>query len=165
MKRKHKIYSKPKKAFDKQRIEEEAKIMKEFGLKNKREIWKAEARIKKIREKAKGLISAGPERQEVLFNSLRKMGFSVNSIGDVLALEGKDYLKRRLQTILVTKKFTTTPKIARQLIVHKKILINEKTVNSPSYIVPVELEKSISIKEAKKKKEIKNEIPGENVNG
>ena len=41
MKRKHKTYSKPKRPFDKMRIEEEAGIMKEFGLKNKREIWKA----------------------------------------------------------------------------------------------------------------------------
>ena len=46
MKRKHKTYSRPKRPFDKPRIEEEAGIMEEFGLKNKREIWKAEARIK-----------------------------------------------------------------------------------------------------------------------
>jgi len=151
MKRKHKIYSRPKKAFDKQRIEEETGIIKEFGLKNKREIWKAEARIKKIREKAKGLIPAGPEKQEILFDSLRKTGFKVNSIGDVLSLDKKDYLKRRLQTILVTKKFATTPKIARQLIVHKKALVKGKAVSSPSYIVPVGLEGSISIKGAKNK--------------
>ena len=37
MKRKHKTYSRPKRPFDKLRIEEEAKIKKEFGLKNKSE--------------------------------------------------------------------------------------------------------------------------------
>ena len=34
MKRKHKIYSRPKRPFDKVRIDEEAKIKEEFGLKN-----------------------------------------------------------------------------------------------------------------------------------
>ena len=49
MKRKHKIYSRPKRPFEKSRIEEEGKIVDEFGLKNKREIWKAEAKVKIIR--------------------------------------------------------------------------------------------------------------------
>ena len=42
MKRKHKLYSRPKRPFDKQRIDEEAKIKEEFGLKNKKEIWLSE---------------------------------------------------------------------------------------------------------------------------
>ena len=45
MKRKQKKYSKPKRPFDKKRIDEENQLKKEFGLKNKREIWKAEAKI------------------------------------------------------------------------------------------------------------------------
>ena len=56
MKRKHKKYSRPKRPFDKSRIDEEAQIIKDFGLKNKREIWKAEAKVKVMREKAKKLI-------------------------------------------------------------------------------------------------------------
>ena len=51
MKRKHKTYSRPKRPFDKSRIEEEVRIKEEFGLKNKREIWKADAKIKEIRER------------------------------------------------------------------------------------------------------------------
>ena len=81
MKRKHKIYSRPKRPFDKARLDEEAKITKEFGLKNKKEIWKAEAKIKSMREKAKKLISAEYEKQEELFNQLKKIGIDVNSIG------------------------------------------------------------------------------------
>jgi len=159
MKRKHKTYSRPKRPFDKARIEEEAEIIKEFGLKNKREIWKAEARVKSIREKAKKLISAKPEEQQILFNKLNKMGLKVNSISSVLSLNKQDYLKRRIQTIVVLKKLASTPKQARQLIVHKKILIDGKVVNSPSYIVPVEFEDKISLKDKKnpKKKENKGE--------
>lgn len=149
MKRKHKIYSRPKRPFDKVRIEEEGEIIKEFGLKNKREIWKAEAKIKSIREKAKKLISAKTEEQEILFNKLKKIGLNVSSIPSVLSLDKKDYLKRRLQTIVVIKKIASTPKQARQLIVHKKILVNEKVVSIPSYIVPVDLENKITLKNKK----------------
>ncbi len=159
MKRKHKIYSRPKRPFDKVRIQEEGEIVKEFGLKNKREIWRAEAKIKSIREKAKKLISAKPEEQEVLFNKLNKMGLKVNSISTVLSLDKRDYLKRRLQTVVVEKKLATTPKQARQFIVHKKVIVDGRAVNTPSFIVPVELENKITLKKKKpaKKKEEKTE--------
>jgi len=146
MKRKHKSYSRPKRPFNKERIEEERVIKKDFGLKNKKEIWKAEARIKSIREKAKRLISAKPEEQKNLFAHLNKLGLGVNSIADVLSLDKKDYLNRRLQTIIVRKKLTTTPKSARQMITHKKVLIDGRVVDSPSYVVPVEFEDKISLK-------------------
>ena len=152
MKRKHKIYSKPKKPFDKMRIEEEAKIREEFGLKSKREIWKADAKIKSMREKAKKLISASEEEKEAFFKRLQKIGIKVSSISDVLSLDKRDYLKRRLQTVLVEKHMATTPKSARQLITHKKVMINEKSINAPSYIVPVEFEDKITLKKKKEKK-------------
>jgi len=168
MKRKHKTYSKPKRPFDKARIDEEAEIKEEFGLKNKREIWKAEAKIKSIREKAKKLISAKPEEQKILFDKLNKIGIKVDSISSILALTKKDYLKRRLQTIVVNKKLASTSKQARQLIVHRKVLINEKVVSIPSYVVPTDLENKITLRKIKvKKKEVKKideevkEIPKE----
>jgi len=157
MKRKHKTYSKPKRPFDKARIQEEAEIKKEFGLKNKREIWKADAQIKLIREKAKKLISAKEEEKKIFFERLKKIGFNVNSISDVLSLDKKDFLKRRLQTVLVDKKLARTQKSARQLITHKKVLIEGRSINAPSYIVPVNLENKISLKESKKKIKVKEE--------
>jgi len=154
MKRKHKTYSRPKRPFDKARIQEEVKIKEEFGLKNKREIWKADAKIKAIREKAKKLISADESEKTAFFNRLRKIGFKVDSIGDVLSLDKRDYLKRRLQTILVSKGIARTPKSARQLITHKKVLIGGNSINSPSYIVPVDLENKISLKPSREKKKV-----------
>jgi len=151
MKRKHKTYSRPKRPFDKVRITEEAEIKKEFGLKNKREIWKADARIKSIREKAKNLISADETEKRAFFERLKKRGFKVDSISDVLSLDKKDYLKRRLQTVLVDKHLASTVKGARQLITHKKVLIENNSVNSPSYVVPVDLENKITLKPMKVK--------------
>ncbi len=159
MKRKHKQYSRPKRPFEKERIEEEGRIKNQYGLKNKKEIWRAEARISSIRSKAKRLISSGADKQAELFERLRKFGFKVESIADVLSLDKKNYLDRRLQTIVVTKKLASTTKMARQLITHKKVLVNGKAINSPSYLVSVELEDKISVKKLKpKKKPVKEEI-------
>jgi small subunit ribosomal protein S4 len=157
MKRKHKKYSRPKRPFDKTRIDEEGEIKKEYGLKNKKEIWRAEARIKVMREKAKKLIGAKSDEQKVLFDRLKKIGLNVNSIGEVLALEKKDYLNRRLQTLVALKGLSPTTRAARQLIAHKKVLVNGKVVDSPSYIVSVEMEEKISLKKKNKKKEEKKE--------
>src|SRR6056297_1290424 len=118
MKRKHKIYEKPKRPFDKSRIDEEAQIKKEFGLKNKKEIWKAESEINAIREKAKKLIPVSEEEQREFFQRLKKIGLNVESIHDVLSLDKKDYLNRRLQTIVHKKGIANSAKHARQLITH-----------------------------------------------
>lgn len=151
MKRKHKQYSRPKRPFDKARIEEEAEIKKKYGLKNKKEIWKSDAKVRFIRRKAKKLIKASSEDQKALFIQLQKIGLKVNSIAEALSLDKTDYLNRRLQTIVYEKKLAPTVKTARQMIVHKKILVNGKIVSVPSYIVPVEFEDSISIKKQNKK--------------
>jgi small subunit ribosomal protein S4 len=164
MKRKHKTYSRPKRPFEKERILEENEIRNEFGLKNKREIWKAEARIKELRNKAKSLISGSEKDQKLFFDKIRKMGLKAESIGDVLALDKRDYLKRRLQTVLVDKKFATTPKAARQLITHRKVSVDGKLVDSPSYIVEVDLENKIKVKDKKIKKVDKKEIENDKEN-
>lgn len=162
MKRKHKKYSKPKRPFDKVRIDEEAEIKEEFGLKNKKEIWMAEAGVKLIRKKAKKLISANPAEQKAFFERIKKTGFNINSIGGALALDKTDYLKRRLQTLLVTKKIAKTSKEARQFITHRKVFVGDALVDSPSYIVPLNLEDKIKLKTKKKKKQVpKEEIKNE----
>jgi len=154
MKRKHKSYSRPKRPFDKTRIDEEKVIVREYGLKNKREIWKAEAKIKVMREKAKKLIGKPEEEQKALFERLNKIGMNVHSIADILALDKKDFLNRRLQTVLVKKQLVKTAKEARQMISHKKILVNGSAVGSPSYVVSVDMENKIEVK-AKKPKKVK----------
>lgn len=167
MKRKHKTYSKPKRPYDKARIDEEAGIKKEYGLKNKREIWKADAKIKSMREKAKKLVGKSEQEQKALFDILNKIGMNVNSIADVLALDKKDYLERRLQTIIFKKKLAKSVKEARQLISHKKVLVEGSAIDSPSYVVPIALEDKITIKETKKKvkkeEKVEEEKPDEEV--
>jgi len=76
---------------------------------------------------------------------LRKEGFNVKKTVDVLALTEEDILRRRLQTILVSKKLATTAKGARQMIIHKHVTINDKKVDVPSYMVKLDEEGKIKV--------------------
>ncbi len=149
--RKKKLFVRPKKAYEKSRIYEENSLVKKYGLKNKREIWKTSAKINYFRTRAKSLANASHEEQKVFLNKLNLIGLKVNSLEDVLALKVEDLLNRRLSTIVASKKISQTPKHARQMIIHKKILVNNKVVNSPSYIVSVEEESLIKLKHSNKK--------------
>lgn len=149
--RKSKSYVRPKKAYEKSRILEENNLIEKYGLKNKREIWKTQAKISYFRRRAKSLANASTEEQSILFNKLSEKGIAVSSISDVLALNIENLLNRRLPTIVFKKKMANTPRQARQMVTHKRILINDKFVNSPSYIVSVAEEDKISIKQSAKK--------------
>ena len=155
--RKRKKFEWPRKLYDKIRILEENKLLEKYGLKNKSEVWKAEAKIKYFRSRAKSLIIANQEEQKIFFNKLNKIGLKVNSIADVLALNKEDLLKRRLPSILVDKKLANTPKEARQMVTHKRVKVKNTTINVPSYLVKVGEENFISIERKTKKPKNKYE--------
>ena len=151
IKRKRKLFSRPKKLFDRTRMDEENILVKRYGLKNKREIWKAKSTVSKFRRRAKQLIGADDSEQRTFFEKLNKMGINVVDISDVLALTEENLLDRRLETVLFKKGLANTAKQARQLIVHKNVLVDGKVVNTPSFIVTKDLEGSLAIKVKKKK--------------
>ncbi len=153
--RKHKKYVKPRQMFESERIKEENILVKKYGLRNKREIWKTQAKVNYFRSRAKELARKPIEEQELFINKLKALGLNVGSTSDVLDLKVEDLLNRRLPTIVVEKGFASTPLQARQMTVHKRVLINKKVLDSPSYIIPVAQENSISIK--KKTKQVKTE--------
>lgn len=152
MKRKHKLYAKPKKLYDAARIKSEDKLVTKYGLKNKREIWKAEAKVNYFRSRAKALITADRESQESFFAKLTQIGLKVNSVADVLALGKEDVLKRRLSTVVADKGLANTPKEARQMIAHKRILVDGRLMNIPSYLVGFDEENKIELKKKVRKK-------------
>ena len=136
----------PKKLYDNPRILDENKLVEKYGLKNKKEIWKTEAKVKYLRSRAKILITAEQEEQGVFFDKLNKIGLGVNNIAEVLSLDKEDLLKRRLATIVWKKGLANTARHARQMIVHKTILVENNIVNIPSYLVKVDEEKGIKKK-------------------
>lgn len=143
------MFSRPKKLFDRARMDEENLLIKKYGLKNKREIWKAKSAVSRLRRRAKGLIAKGDEEQREFFDKLNKAGMGVGDISDVLALNEESIFERRLQTFVFKKKLATTIRGARQLIVHKNVLVDGKIVNVPSFAVDLDLEEKISLKEKK----------------
>lgn len=151
IRRQKKKYSRPRKPFDSERIAEENIVTKKFGLKNKREIWKAEAQVTRLRNIAKTLIKASPEEQSAFIKRLVDKGFlkSGSEIDDVLDMKKEDYLNRRLQTVVNKKGHGRSAKHARQMITHRFILIDGRIINVPSYIVDLKEEKLITVKAMK----------------
>lgn len=151
--RKKKRYSRPKKAYEAARIAEENALLKKYALKNKIEVWKTIAKVNYFRKRAMALAKSSFEEQSVLFNKLRALGLNTNTTADVLALKIEDLLERRLPTVVFKKNIAKTPQEARQMVVHKRILIDNKVIDSPSYLVSVDAEGMITLKKKKPKKE------------
>ncbi len=154
--RKKKRYSRPKKAFEAARIAEENALLKKYALKNKLEVWKTIAKVNYYRKRAMALARLSFEEQSVLFNKLKALGLNTNTTADVLALKIEDLLERRLPTMVFKKNLAKTPQEARQMVVHKRVLIDNKVIDSPSYLVSVDSENMITLKK-KKQKEVKVE--------
>src|SRR3989344_5166564 len=96
-----KRYSRPKVKHEGERIAAERTLVNKYGLKNKKEIWKAEAMVKRIRSVAKGLLTAPLEEQKDFLVSLGKRGLiKAKDVDDVLELKTENVLDRRLQTIV-----------------------------------------------------------------
>ncbi|MBU0906973.1 MAG: 30S ribosomal protein S4 [Nanoarchaeota archaeon] len=149
--RKKNLYRKPMKPFEASRIKEENELRNKYGLKNKKEIWKTQAKVTYFRHRAKALANKPHEEQEVLFRKLRALGLKVETTADVLDLKVEDLLNRRLPTVVAQKKIANTVKQARQMVTHKRIKIDGKTVNTPSYLVLVSEENKIEAKQKAKK--------------
>lgn len=144
-KRKHKKFSRPRKLYDAVLIKEENDLIKKYGLKSRREVWRASFAIEKIRNIAKSLITADQKDKEEFIKRQAAKGFKINSIADVLALSKEDYLKRRLQSIIVAKGLAKTHKQARQLITHKHVKLNECFIDSPAHLTTLEEENNLEV--------------------
>src|SRR3989344_3851809 len=106
----------PSHPWERSRIEEERVIKKEYGLKNKKEIWKASSELRRLKAQAKKLIRERSKPNyskdlEIKFlKSLEKYGWvTVDSpLEAVLTLEPNELLSRRLQTIVFKKGLALT---------------------------------------------------------
>ena len=132
----------PRHPFNKTRIEEEMQYMGRFGLRNKKEIWKAQTILRKYRSRARASLALPEVQREnerkTIVKKLFRMGIMANEEGltdDVLSLTVEQFLKRRLQSVVHDIGLANTPWQARQMISHGHIAINGKKVTAPSYHV------------------------------
>ena len=145
------IWKKPKRPLNYNLMMDELKTLGTFGLKTKRELWKARTNLSKLRHQARSLLALRQEirkeKEPVLINSLSKIGLvDKNSTLDaVLNLQVTDLLSRRLQTIVQRKLYFKTPYHARQAIVHGHVMIGDRIVTIPSYVVKIDEEPKIHL--------------------
>ena len=142
----HKSYQTPKRPFEKTRIESETRLVIEYGLRNKREVWKAQADLRKYRKGARNLLvlaSSAMDKQifeakkDELISHLQRAGLlGVDAdIEAVLSLKVQAQLDRRLQTMVHRKGLARSPKQARQMVTHGHIAIAGRRTTIPGYRV------------------------------
>ncbi len=151
-KRTRKSYRKPKRPWNPEQLMNELKLLGTYGLRNKRELWKAQTELSRIRDIARRLLALPEEirveRAKILLASLNRLGLIEENatLDEILSLTIENLLERRLQSI-VMHKYNIKPNHARQLIVHKHIKINDRIVNIPGYIVKSNEEQRISLRD------------------
>jgi len=145
------VWQKPKRPLNYDLIMDELKTLGTFGLKTKRELWKTQTELSRVRLQARSLLALRQDERErkepILMQSLSKIGLvnEDSTLDDVLNLQVTDLLSRRLQTIVQRKLYFKTPYQARQAIVHGHIMIGDSVVTIPSYIVKTEEEAKIHL--------------------
>ncbi|MEM0449690.1 MAG: 30S ribosomal protein S4 [Methanomassiliicoccales archaeon] len=138
-------YDTPSHPWQGERIKEEHDLVKEFGLKNKRELWKAKSILRNFRKQSRDLqarLRTGEEQAKVETQNLLKACAALGllppegaTLDDVLGLKTEALLNRRLQTMVYRKGLATSPRQARQMIFHGHIAVDGRKVTIPGYLL------------------------------
>ncbi|MBI2105631.1 30S ribosomal protein S4 [Candidatus Woesearchaeota archaeon] len=145
-----KKYRRPLMVWNEERIARDKDLIKEFGLVNKKEIWKAESKLASIHDQAKNLLANPSPQSNIEAAQLKNKLSSLNliqkeaNLDDILSLTLKDLLNRRLQTIVFKRGMSKTIKQARQFITHNHVSIKEQVINTPSYMVKLSEESFVT---------------------
>lgn len=143
-----KQYEKPLRPWDRVRIENEKNLKQAYGLRRKKEIWKAESILRNYRKLARNLAAKrDKEKEKILVDKLVKIGL-LNpdaSLDNVLGLTVEKILERRLQTLVLRKGIASTAMQSRQMIVHGHISVDGRRVRWPGMIVSASEEGKISL--------------------
>ncbi len=151
-------YDTPAHPWEGDRIKEENELLMKYGLKNKRELWRAKSYIRGLRAQSRELQArlrsgdpqAKIETDQLLAKCARMSLLTMEgaTLNDVLSLNTEAVLSRRLQTVLYRKGLAFSPKQARQLIVHGHAAIGSRRVTIPGYMVKRGEEEKVQYHEA-----------------
>ncbi|MBI5389483.1 30S ribosomal protein S4 [Candidatus Woesearchaeota archaeon] len=149
-KKNRKKYQTPSHPWQRTRIENERSYITDYGLKNKKEIWKMDSILKNFKHQVKSLVtqsSAQAEKEKAqLLRRLHTLGLVTDStnLSSILGMTLNSIMERRLQTMVVRKNLARTMEQARQLIVHRHIMVSGKMMTVPSYLVKKDEENTVS---------------------
>jgi len=147
-----KVSGTPRNPFEKERLDYELKVIGEYGLKNKREIWRVHYTLTKVRKAARTLLKLDEKDERRLFEGaallarLHRYGIldeSKDKLDFVLGLKHQDFLERRLQTQVFKLGLAKSIHQARILIRQRHIRVGKQIVNVPSFLVRLESQKHI----------------------
>ena len=147
-----KTFKKPRRPFEKERLDSELKIVGEFGLRNKRELWRVQFALNKLRNAARVLLTLDekdPKRifeGEAIMRRMRNYGLldeTQDKLDYVLALGPEQFLERRLQTLVFKLGLAKSVHHARVLIRQRHIRVGKQIVNVPSFLVRTDSQKHI----------------------
>ena len=146
------------KPYDKSRLEREKAVKDNFGLRRKKEIWRAESILRNFRQRARALQANRNEKDEArLLETMRNMGIKCDNLENILEVGLDDILSRRLQSIVHKKGLANTMKQSRQFVVHGHVMVGDRKVMYPSYIVSgdeddkITMDQKIKLKSEEKK--------------
>ena len=131
-------------------LDTELKLLGQYGLRNKREIWRHKTLLSKYRGIGRSLLGMSAEerskQEKQLLDRLHRIGILAEEaeLDDVLDMSLEDILERRLQTLVFQRGLSQSIQQARQLIAHGHISIGGRRVSSPSYLVLKEEEEKLS---------------------
>ena len=143
-------FERPKKLWEEDRIKHDKALKIEYGLKNMAELWRATAELKKYRREARRLLALTEEERkadsEKILTKLAKTGIlkKGSDVNDILSLEVRSILERRLQTIVTRKGLARTMKQSRQLITHGYIGMGGRRINRPGIMIDIADEAKIA---------------------
>ncbi|XP_060077750.1 small ribosomal subunit protein uS4 [Ylistrum balloti] len=147
-----KTYTTPRRPFEKERLDQELKLIGEYGLRNKREVWRVKYTLTKIRKAARELLTLDEKDTKRLFegNALLRRLVRIGVLDEskmkldyVLGLRLEDFLERRLQTQVFKLGLAKSIHHARVLIRQRHIRVRKQVVNIPSYMVRLDSQKHI----------------------
>jgi len=150
-KKARKQYSRPRSPWRADQLAQELYLLGTFGLRNKRELWKAQTQLSSVRKQARTLLAATEavrlREEKKLLDSLRRRGLIHEgaTLDDILSLTVEDMLTRRLQSMVFKKGMALSPLHSRQLIVHGHVAVGEKIITVPGYEVGGQEEGTIKL--------------------
>uniref|UniRef100_A0A7S3UTB3 40S ribosomal protein S9 n=1 Tax=Heterosigma akashiwo TaxID=2829 RepID=A0A7S3UTB3_HETAK len=140
----NRVSTTPRRPYERERLDRELRLVGQYGLRCKREIWRVNVVLSKMRRTARLLLTLTETNSRrilegsALLKRCHELGFleeSKNKLDYVLSLTVPDILERRLQTVVFKSGMACSVHQARCLILQRHISVGKQIVTTPSFMV------------------------------